>query len=136
MRSHMDDGQDAVFKALADPTRRALLDELRGGAATTGELCGLHPEMTRFGVMDHLRVLHEAGLIVVERVGRSRVNHLNPVPIREVYARWLRPLAETSADELLALKAVAEARTATTDVRDVHRTADRKRPVADTGRSA
>jgi DNA-binding transcriptional ArsR family regulator len=115
----MADHQDAVFKALADPTRRALLDELRVGSATTGALCAAHPEMTRFGVMDHLRVLHEAGLILVERVGRSRVNHLNPVPIREVYARWLRPIAEAPADELLGLKAVAEARASTTDVRDV-----------------
>ena len=129
------DEQDAVFKALADPTRRALLDELMRGSATTGALCAAHPEMSRFGVMDHLRVLHEAGLILVERVGRSRLNHLNPVPIREVYARWIRPIAETSADELLALQAVAEARAGTTDVRDIrpprqHQTRSR------TGRSA
>ena len=132
------DGQDAVFKALADPTRRALLDELRTAAATTGELCAAHPEMSRFGVMDHLRVLHAAGLIVIERVGRSRVNHLNPVPIREVYDRWLRPIAEAPADELIALKAAAEARASTTDVRDVR--AERARPARSTprrcGRSA
>ncbi len=130
------DEQDAVFKALADPTRRALLDELRRGSATTGALCSAHPEMSRFGVMDHLRVLHEAGLIVVERVGRSRLNHLNPVPIREVYARWIQPIAETSADELLALKAVAEARAGTTDVRDVRPKRPRQARTAATGRSA
>jgi DNA-binding transcriptional ArsR family regulator len=130
------DNQDAVFKALADPTRRALLDALRRGSVTTGELCAAHPEMSRFGVMDHLRVLHEAGLIVVERVGRLRVNHLNPVPIREVYARWIQPIAETSADELLALKAVAEARSATTDVRDVRVKRRRQTRPAATGRSA
>jgi DNA-binding transcriptional ArsR family regulator len=113
------DDRDAVFKALADATRRAILDELRRGSATTGELCAAHPEMTRFGVMDHLRVLHEAGLILVERTGRSRLNHLNPVPLREVYARWLRPIAETPADELLALRRTAEARAKTIDVRDV-----------------
>jgi DNA-binding transcriptional ArsR family regulator len=129
------DERDAVFKALADPTRRALLDELRRGAATTGDLCAAHPEMSRFGVMDHLRVLHEAGLIVVERVGRVRWNHLNPVPLREVYARWMRPIAEAPADELLGLKAAAEARGRTTDVRD--RRAARSRPdAAATGRSA
>jgi DNA-binding transcriptional ArsR family regulator len=130
------DEQDAVFKALADPTRRALLDELHRGSATTGALCATHPEMSRFGVMDHLRVLHQAGLIVVERIGRSRVNHLNPVPLREVYGRWIRPIAESSADELLALKAVAEARAATTDVRDVRPKRPRQPRTAATGRSA
>jgi DNA-binding transcriptional ArsR family regulator len=130
------DEQDAIFKALSDPTRRALLDELHRGSATTGALCAAHPEMSRFGVMDHLRVLHEAGLIVVERVGRSRLNHLNPVPIREVYARWIQPIAETSADELLALKAVAEARAGTTDVRDVRPKRPRQARAAATGRSA
>jgi DNA-binding transcriptional ArsR family regulator len=127
---------DAIFKALADPTRRALLDELHRGAATTGELCAAHPEMTRFGVMDHLRVLHQAGLITVERVGRARVNRLNPVPIREVYARWIRPIAEPSADELLALKRVAEARGQTTDVRDARTVPRRRTRSAATGRSA
>jgi DNA-binding transcriptional ArsR family regulator len=130
------DEQDAVFKALADPTRRALLDALRGGAATTGELCSAHPEMSRFGVMDHLRVLHEAGVIVVERVGRARLNHLNPVPIREVYARWIRPIAEASADELLALKTVAEARARTTDVRDRRPKQRGRTATTATGRSA
>ena len=130
------DEQDAIFKALADPTRRALLDELHRGSATTGTLCAAHAEMSRFGVMDHLRVLHEAGLIVVERVGRSRLNHLNPVPIREVYARWIQPIAETSADELLALKAVAEARAGTADVRDARPKRPRQARTAATGRSA
>src|SRR5215475_3114894 len=110
--------QDAIFKALGDATRRSLLDALRDGPATTGELCASHTEMSRFGVMDHLRVLHEAGLIVVEPIGRTRVNHLNPVPIREVYQRWIRPIAEAQADELLALKRVAEARAQAPDVRD------------------
>ena len=112
---------DMVFKALADPTRRSLLDTLRDGPATTGALCASHPEMSRYGVMDHLRVLHEAGLITVEREGRTRWNHLNPVPIREVYLRWVQPIAETSADELLGLKRAAEARASTDDVRDRRR---------------
>ena len=99
--------------------------------------------MSRFGVMDHLRVLHEAGLVVVEPVGRSRVHHLNSVPIREVYQRWILPIAEAPADELLALKKVAEARGRAPDVRDARaarrtqpsRTKDAK-PRAATGRSA
>ena len=132
--------QDVVFKALADATRRSLLDELRDGPSTTGELCASHTEMSRFGVMDHLRVLHEAGLILVEPVGRTRVNHLNPVPVREVYQRWIRPIAEAPADELLALKRVAEARVQAPDVRDARaerRAAKPKpKPRTATGRSA
>ena len=124
---------DLVFKALADSTRRSLLDALRDGPATTGTLSAMHPEMSRFGVMDHLRVLQEAGLITVERDGRARWNHLNPVPIREVYLRWVKPIAETSADELIGLKRVAEARRSADDVRDRPRTRDAK---TRTGRSA
>jgi DNA-binding transcriptional ArsR family regulator len=128
---------DLVFKALADPTRRSILDRLRSGPATTGELCALHPAMSRFGVMDHLRVLHEANLVTAEREGRTRWNHLNPVPIREVYLRWVQPLAEASADELLGLQRVARDRAATTDVRDrrSRRTSSRTRTTT-TGRSA
>jgi DNA-binding transcriptional ArsR family regulator len=109
---------DLVFKALADPTRRALLDALRDRPLTTGELCAAHPEMSRFGVMSHLKVLEEAGLVLVEREGRTRWNHLNPVPFREVVARWVRPIAEAPADELIALRSAAEQRVRTTDVRD------------------
>jgi DNA-binding transcriptional ArsR family regulator len=109
---------DLVFKALADPTRRALLDALRDGPRTTGDLSRMHPEMSRFGVMSHLKQLEDAGLILVERVGRTRWNHLNPVPFREVVARWVHPIAEAPADELIRLRAVAEQRGRTTDVRD------------------
>jgi DNA-binding transcriptional ArsR family regulator len=133
--SHMAE-QEAVFKALADATRRSLLDALRDGPATTGELCASHTEMSRFGVMDHLRVLHEAGLIVVEPIGRTRVNHLNPVPIREAYERWIRPIAEAPVEELSALKRAAEARVHAPDVRDTR--AERRAPAkrVATGRSA
>jgi DNA-binding transcriptional ArsR family regulator len=93
-----------VFKALADPTRRDLLDALRSGPRTTGELCRMHPEMTRFGVMAHLKVLETAGLVVVAREGRTRHNHLNPVPIRQIYERWVRPFAEAPALELTQLE--------------------------------
>jgi DNA-binding transcriptional ArsR family regulator len=134
--SHMDQ-EDAVFKAMADPTRRALLDALRNGPATTGDLCSSHPEMSRFGVMDHLRVLREAGLITVEGAGRTRWNYLNPVPIREVYVRWMQPIAEAPAAELLAIKATAEARGKTTDVRDTPKRRVRTRTdTSSEGRSA
>jgi DNA-binding transcriptional ArsR family regulator len=126
---------DLVFKALADPTRRSILDRLRSGPATTGTLCASHPDMSRFGVMDHLRVLHQANLITVEREGRTRWNHLNPVPIREVYLRWVEPFAELTADELLGLKAAAEQRAGTTDVRDTRRRAPSGAAAAE-GRSA
>src|SRR5262245_8990234 len=98
-------GDDAVFRALADATRRSILDELRRGPRSTGDLADRHPEMSRFGVMDHLAVLVEAGLVVVERRGRDRLNHLNPVPIRRIQERWLNGLAAMVASELLALEA-------------------------------
>lgn len=101
------ESDDAVWKALADATRRTLLDELRQAPRTTGELCSLF-DMSRFGVMKHLGVLEEAGLVLVERKGRKRWNHLNPVPIRQIYRRWIRPFEEEAADSLLRLKRVAE----------------------------
>jgi len=93
-----------VFRALSDPTRRGLLDELRRGPRTTGELAATYPEMTRFGVMAHLDVLEQAGLVLVTRRGRHRINHLNPVPIAEIYQRWMHPYAEESATTLLSLR--------------------------------
>ncbi len=103
---------DRVFKALADGTRRRLLDELAPGSRTTGELCDLHPEMTRFGVIAHLKVLEEANLVLVTREGRLRRRHLNPVPIRQIYERWVRPFAEMPAAELTGLDRAARARLA------------------------
>ena len=100
-------GEDRVWKALSDPTRRRILDELREGPRTTGTLAQGF-EMSRFGVMKHLRVLHEAGLILVETRGRERWNHLNPTPIREIYHRWIRPFEESLADRALRLKSLVE----------------------------
>ena len=100
-------GDDAVFRALADETRRSILDELRLGPLSTGEIADRHGTMSRYGVMDHLAVLVEAGLVVVERRGRDRLNHLNPVPIRRIQDRWLNRFAIEVADELLALDAAA-----------------------------
>ena len=102
----MDD--DGVFRALADPTRRHLLDVLfeRDGR-TLGEL-EEGVEMTRFGVMKHLRVLEEAGLVVTRRAGREKHHFLNPVPIRELHDRWIDKYTERRVSTLLDLKSELE----------------------------
>jgi DNA-binding transcriptional ArsR family regulator len=99
---------DRVFKALADPTRRALLDRLfeRDGQTLTDLESRL--EMTRFGVMKHLRVLEDAGLVISRKVGRSRQHYLNPVPIREIHDRWIGKYAERWAAALTEIKARLE----------------------------
>jgi len=81
-----------VWRALASPWRRRILDRLRAGPATTGELAAGLPELSRYAVMQHLAVLVGAGLVLPERRGRDRVNHLNPVPLREWYERWVQPM--------------------------------------------
>jgi DNA-binding transcriptional ArsR family regulator len=99
---------DRVFKALADSTRRFLLDRLfeRDGR-TLGELES-ELEMTRFGVMKHLRVLEEAGLIVTRRRGREKHHFLNPVPIRLIHDRWIDKYTERRASALAQLKTELE----------------------------
>jgi uncharacterized protein YndB with AHSA1/START domain len=93
-----------VFKALADPTRRSLLDELfKQDGQTLGALEGRLP-MTRFGVMKHLRVLEQAGLVVTRKRGREKLHFLNPVPIRLVHDRWVSKYAEPWAATLSELK--------------------------------
>jgi DNA-binding transcriptional ArsR family regulator len=101
---------DKVFKALADPTRRHLLDLLfeRDGQTLTELESGL--AMTRFGVMKHLKLLEEAGLVVSRKVGRSRVHHLNPVPIRQIHDRWIDKYTEPRASALVDLKRQLEER--------------------------
>src|SRR5262245_6151313 len=100
-RGRMTDDMAPVFRALADPARRALLDGLfeRDGQ-TLGELCEVLPEMTRFGVMKHLGVLEEAGLITTQRVGREKRHFLDPVPIRLVHDRWTGKFAQAIAGSL------------------------------------
>ena len=95
---------DLVFKALADPTRRFLLDLLfqRDGRTLTELESGL--EMTRFGVMKHLRVLEDAGLVVARRSGREKLHFLNPVPIRQLHDRWIDKYTERNVTALLDLK--------------------------------
>ena len=95
---------EAVFRALADPTRRDLLDELfREDGQTLGQLEARF-EMTRFGVMKHLKVLEEAGLVVTKKRGREKLHFLNPVPIRLVHDRWVSKFAEPWAAALSGLK--------------------------------
>jgi uncharacterized protein YndB with AHSA1/START domain len=95
---------DAVFRALADPTRRSLLDELfREDGQTLSALEARLP-MTRFGVMKHLKQLEEAGLVVTRRRGREKLHFLNPVPIRLVHDRWVSKYAEPWAAALSGLK--------------------------------
>jgi uncharacterized protein YndB with AHSA1/START domain len=102
---------DAVFKALADPTRRSLLDELFKQDGQTLSALERRLPMTRFGVMKHLRVLEEAGLLTTQRRGREKLHFLNPVPIRLVHDRWVGKYAEPLAATLSALKKQLEDKT-------------------------
>lgn len=104
---------EPVWRALADPTRRAILDALRAGPLTTSALAEAFPT-TRFAVMKHLGVLVETGLVTVERRGRERLNHLNPVPLRATYERWVRPAAGQPAEVALRLAERAESTVPTT----------------------
>jgi DNA-binding transcriptional ArsR family regulator len=97
-------GMDAVFKALADPTRRSLLDELFEQDGQTLSALEQRLPMTRFGVMKHLKVLEEAGLVTTRRRGREKLHFLNPVPIRLVHDRWVSKYAEPWAAALTGLK--------------------------------
>jgi DNA-binding transcriptional ArsR family regulator len=99
---------DRVFKALADSTRRFLLDLLftRDGRTLTELESEL--EMSRFGVMKHLRVLEEANLVVTRRSGREKLHFLNPVPIREIHDRWIDKYTEHHTTALIELKAELE----------------------------
>ncbi len=100
---------DAVWRALSDPTRRAILDLLRPGPRTTTEIVSAFPKLTRFGVMKHMDVLRRAGLIDTREEGRQRVNSLNAVPIRQIYERWVSQYQELWAEKLLRLKDDLEA---------------------------
>jgi DNA-binding transcriptional ArsR family regulator len=95
---------DLIWKALADETRRAILDCLRDGPKLTTEIVERFPELTRFGVMKHLQVLRDAGLVLTREEGRNRVNSLNAVPIRRIYERWVSKFAEHWATTLIGLK--------------------------------
>ncbi len=91
-----------VWRALSNPTRRAILDLLRPGPRTTGDLANAFPQLSRFAIMQHLGVLEEAELVIPRRDGRRRYNYLNPVPIQQIHDRWVsrytRPWAEALVD--------------------------------------
>jgi DNA-binding transcriptional ArsR family regulator len=95
---------DRVFKALADPTRRFLLDLLFAREGQTLTELESTVQMTRYGVMKHLKVLEEAGLVVVRRSGREKLHFLNAVPIREVHDRWIDKYTERHVAALIDLK--------------------------------
>jgi DNA-binding transcriptional ArsR family regulator len=103
------DDDELVFKALADPTRRHLLDRLfeRDGQTLTELESGL--DMTRFGVMKHLRILEQAGLVVPQRRGREKLHYLNSVPIRLIHDRWIDKFTERHVAALTDLKHDLEA---------------------------
>ncbi len=100
---------DEVFRAINDPSRRLLLDRLFDqDGQTLGELCRHLPAMTRFGVMNHLRVLEDAGLVTTRKVGRSKHHYLNPVPIRLIHDRWISKYAEPVVGRMAGVKAHIE----------------------------
>jgi DNA-binding transcriptional ArsR family regulator len=100
----MPDDLDPVWKALSDPTRRAILDLLRQSPRRTTEIVDSFPHLSRFGVMKHIDVLRDARLVNTREEGRQRVNSLNPVPIRRIYERWVSRYQDLWADKLLRLK--------------------------------
>ena len=101
---------DAVFKALASRVRRRICDELKLRPLTTQQLVGNFPELDRCTVMQHLKVLEEAGLVVPVRKGRERFNHLDAMPIQAIHERWIGPHAAQAARGLNDLKRALEAK--------------------------
>ena len=110
----MPQSQDAIWKALADPVRRDLLDALRAGPRTTGDLCKPFVQ-TRFSVMKHLDALEAAGLISVERRGRERWNHLNGAALEQAISRWLTPFQRLWSGRLASLSQFLSEESAMTD---------------------
>src|SRR5690349_22945527 len=107
----MSDDLDLVWKALADPTRRAILDLLRQRPQTTNEIVERIPDLSRFGVMKHLAVLRDANLVQTRDEGRTVVNSLNVIPIRLVYERWVSHYQDLWARRLTGVKRSLEKET-------------------------
>ncbi|RLQ95544.1 metalloregulator ArsR/SmtB family transcription factor [Falsibacillus albus] len=101
-------GLDDVFKALSHETRRQILDLLKDGPKTTGELTDHFPEVSRYAVMKHLSILEEAKLLLIRRKGRTRLNYLNAVPLQALYERWVSQYQGKNALSLLTLKDTLE----------------------------
>jgi DNA-binding transcriptional ArsR family regulator len=106
---------DLVFKALANPVRRRICDELRLRPLTTKQLCLGFPELDRCTVMLHLGVLERAGLVVAVKKGRERFNYLDAMPIQAIHERWIGPHAAHAAERLLHLKRQLEPQPAKVD---------------------
>jgi DNA-binding transcriptional ArsR family regulator len=99
-----EDRYDVIFKALGDSRRREILDLLKIRGRTTGELCDRLQQLDRCTVMQHLRVLEKADLIIVNREGRLRWNYINPLPIKELHDRWIGSYADGAIDLLARMK--------------------------------
>ncbi len=95
---------DRIFKALSNFRRRNILDALKDHPQTTGALCDAFPDLDRCTVMQHMRVLEVAGLIVARREGRERWNHLNALPIKHIHDRWISDYAKTAVDMIAKLE--------------------------------
>lgn len=104
-----EEGLDRIFKALANPHRRLICDELKLRPLTTKQLCACLPGLDRCTVMQHLKVLESAGLVVPVRKGRERFNHLDAMPIQAIHDRWIGPHAAAAARGLSRLKLELEA---------------------------
>jgi len=99
---------DLIFKALANPVRRGICDQLKLRPLTTKQLCECFAELDRCTVMQHLRVLERAGLVVSVRKGRERFNYLDAIPIQAIHERWIGPHAARAAANLSSLKMALE----------------------------
>ena len=100
----MTSSQGDIWKALADDTRREILDLLREKPRTTNEIVSQFPHLSRFGVMKHIDVLRRANLILAEKRGRERINSLNAIPVQMIYERWVKGYAKYWAEQLTELK--------------------------------
>src|SRR6476660_10562631 len=123
---------DQIWKALADETRRTILDFLRSGPKPTTAIVEQFPDLSRFAVMKHLDVLRQAALVVTREEGRQRINSLNAVPIRMIYERWVNKYEGIWANALLRVKEASEPKTPpskpTPPAKNVERKKKRKMP--------
>jgi DNA-binding transcriptional ArsR family regulator len=118
---------DQIWKALADATRRTILDFLRSGPKPTTAIVEQFPDLSRFAVMKHLDVLRQAALVVTREEGRQRINSLNAVPIRIIYERWVSNYENLWANALLRVKEAAERATSAQGPARPAKTSERKR---------
>ncbi len=108
MQAPKKDDLAPVWRALANPMRREILDLLSEEPLATGDLAAYFPRLSRFAVMQHLRVLEEGNLVLRRKVGRQVFNSLNPVPIQQIYHRWVQRFQQPWAEALVSLKSELE----------------------------